>query len=798
MSARRRMPRASVGAHLIVAFGACLLALGVLMAMTTSASFQRERERAAAQLHTAVQENVRWADETMPGALEVLESVSMQPGITEFDPTVCRDVFSGLASIQAQGHLHLFRSDGSLVCSLQAPELPVEEIPKGDWFQRVIDTGEPVNGGTAVDLLSGHPAVVVAVPVEGSDGQVGVLAAVLYTGSAPLELPTGASPQMVLIELNAERNLVLGTSAGAPVRTGPIVDSWLTKPLPHGAQTVVDTDGVTRIYEELEAAEIGWVILAGLPRSVAVAAAEQELRRNLWLAGAVLLVVAGLGFILHRRLARPVRKLRTAIEAARNDDGARAPVEGPAEIAEVAEAFNETITRRRELEVQLAHQALHDPLTGLPNRTLLSDRLNQALARQRRGGHAVVVAFMDLDRFKLINDSKGHPVGDALLVSLARRLEAAMRSEDTVARFGGDEFVVVSEGVGDDGDVAAIAHRLKAALDEPFMLSTESLRISGSIGLAVSRNEETADELIRNADAAMYAAKEKERGGFAIYQEPLHAGVVSRLQIERDLDRALDRGEFLLHYQPKFSLRTGEAVGVEALIRWAHPTKGLVSPADFIPVCEETGLIVPLGQWVLFEAGRQARLWKDRHDLSVAVSVNLSARQLIRPDLTRLVATMLETTGADPADLCLEITEGTLLQDMNAAVKHLRELRSLGVRISIDDFGTGYSSLAYLRTLPLDELKIDRSFVTPVADDASAAAIVESVVRLGHALGLLVVAEGVETADQLSTLRDLGCDLAQGFYLARPAAAPTALPILRRPALDVRPSPDIRLTKDQL
>jgi predicted signal transduction protein with EAL and GGDEF domain len=368
-----------------------------------------------------------------------------------------------------------------------------------------------------------------------------------------------------------------------------------------------------------------------------------------------------------------------------------------------------------------------------------------------------------------------------------------MRSGDTVARFGGDEFVMVSEGADDDHAVAATANRLKAVLDEPFILSSESLRVSGSIGLAVSRNGETADELIRNADAAMYAAKEKERGGFAIYQEPLHAGVVSRLQIERDLHRALDRGEFLLHYQPKCSLATGEAVGVEALIRWAHPTKGLVSPGDFIPVCEETGMIVPLGQWTLFEAGRQIRLWKDRHDLSVAVSVNLSARQLIRPDLTRLVAGMLEATGAHPADLCLEITEGTLLQDMNAAVKHLRELRSLGVRISIDDFGTGYSSLAYLRTLPLDELKIDRSFVTPVADDPSAAAIVESVVRLGHALGLLVVAEGVETAAQLSTLRDLGCDLAQGFYLARPAPAPTVLPILRQPAVQIQALEDFDL-----
>ena len=787
--------RVSVGAHLTVAFGVCLMALGSLMATTTTSSFDRARERASADLLTAARFGVDWADDTMPSATSLLEGLSSQPGITAFDPAACADVLSGLSSVTNQGHFHVLRPDRSQVCGLQAPELPARDVPVGAWFDEVVAGHEPVNGGTMIDPVSGFPSVVIAAPIDAPDGQVGVLAVVLYS-NLPIELPLGAPPGQVIIHLDADRTTVLATSDGAPVQPGPLPRSWLSKPLGDRVRTVADVDGTTRLYRELTAPVMGWRVLAGIPRPVAFRPAEQELRRNLLLGFAVLLAVGGLGLILHRRLARPVRRLRRAIEAASNDAQARAPVEGPAEIAEVAEAFNETIARRRELEVQLAHQALHDPLTRLPNRTLLSDRLNQALARQRRGGSAVVVAFMDLDRFKLINDSKGHPVGDALLVTLARRLEAAMRSEDTVARFGGDEFVMVSEGADDDDDVAAIANRLKAVLDEPFMLSTESLRISGSIGLAVSRNEETADELIRNADAAMYAAKEKERGGFAIYQEPLHAGVVSRLQIERDLHRALDREEFLLHYQPKCSLATGEAVGVEALVRWAHPTKGLVSPGDFIPVCEETGMIVPLGQWVLFEAGRQARLWKDRHDLSVAVSVNLSARQLIRPDLTRLVAGMLETTGADPADLCLEITEGTLLQDMSAAVRHLSELRSFGVRISIDDFGTGYSSLAYLRTLPLDELKIDRSFVTPVADDASAAAIVESVVRLGHALGLLVVAEGVETVAQLSTLRDLGCDLAQGYYLARPAPANNVLPILRQPAAPIQALEELDLRLD--
>ncbi len=779
-SRRHGSRRASVGVYLVAAFATCLAALGALMAMTSAASFQRERNRTSVELRAAAQDNAYWADQTLPATVKVLESVSTQAAITDFEPASCAAVLSGLSSIRDQGHLHILRPDGSEVCSLTAPDLSGHELEKGEWFAQVQESNQPVDGGTGIDTLSGRPGVTIALPIAGPDGGVGVLAAVLYTGASPLALPPGASPQMVLIELDAERQVVLAVSADAPIRPGPVSGSWLSRPIGQGSQTLVDADGVTRIYEEVTAPDSGWHLLAGLPKTVAMQSAQSELQRNLGLAGAVFLVVTGLGLILHRRLARPVRRLRAAIEAASTDSTARASVEGPAEVAAVAEALNATIAQRRQLEVELAHQALHDPLTHLANRTLLGDRLNLALARACRTEGQVVVAFMDLDRFKLINDSHGHPAGDSLLVALARRLESALRSMDTVARFGGDEFVMISEGVPDEEAVAAIATRLIDCLAAPFTLDGQDIHISGSVGLALGTGQETADEMIRNADAAMYRAKEQGRGGYAIYRERLTAGVLTRLETERDLRRALEADEFVLYYQPKCSVGTAEVVGVEALVRWVHPTRGLVSPVEFIPVSEETGLIVPLGEWVLREACEQSVRWRERNGLHVAVSVNLSARQLAQPGFPGIVARILEETGADPADLCLEITEGTLMVDMAAAVVGLANLRALGVRISIDDFGTGYSSLAYLRTLPIDEIKIDRSFITPVAEDRSSAAIVASIVGLCHALGLLVVAEGVETSVQLDTLHLLDCDVAQGFYLSRPQPAAELTPWLHR------------------
>ena len=434
----------------------------------------------------------------------------------------------------------------------------------------------------------------------------------------------------------------------------------------------------------------------------------------------------------------------------------------------LADAFE-----RQATEDDIRHRALHDLLTGLPNRVLFLDRLQQALQRIRRRSSLSAVLFLDLDRFKLVNDSLGHKVGDELLAAAAPRLKQALRSSDTVARFGGDEFAILLEDIGGEQDAIDSAERIASVFTRPFVLAGQEHFVTISIGIALAAGGELAEDLVRDADAAMYRAKDRGRARYELFDEVMRGRAMSRLRVENDLRRALERDELRLVYQPVVSLRDDSIVSVEALVRWEHPLRGTVQPLDFIPVAEENGLIEPIGRWVLEHACRQAVRWYHaRPDAApLTMSVNLSAVQLENHGLAEIVATTLRGSSLDPACLTLEITESVLLQEAEGLSDALEALKAIGVRLVLDDFGTGYSSLAYLTRLPLDALKVDRSFVDGLGTVAHDTAITEAIIAMSHALSLEVVGEGAETELQISELRRLGCDLAQGFHFSPPVSA---------------------------
>ena len=439
----------------------------------------------------------------------------------------------------------------------------------------------------------------------------------------------------------------------------------------------------------------------------------------------------------------------------------------------VASVAGSAIDRIR-AEEKLGHQALHDSMTGLPNRVLFQDRLSLALARLRRNPGVLAVLFVDIDHFKVINDSLGHEQGDLVLVQMAERLLTAVRPGDTVARFGGDEFVILCEDMADEADAVGIGGRIRALASSPIEVEGRLHHVTVSTGIAVTdRTDVTPADLIRDADAAMYQAKNAGRGQTTVFEESTRTRAVRRLDVELSLRRAIAEGELRVHYQPILNLSTGRADEVEALVRWEHPTDGLVSPDEFIPIAEESGLIMSLGEWVLGEACRETQRWRTScPELShLAVSVNLSGRQIAQSDLVKVVADVLADTGLPSCALVLEITESVLMRDAEHAISVLRGLKDLGVRLSVDDFGTGYSSLSYLRRFPVDILKIDRSFVDGLGRDDDASAIVAATISIAHSLGLRTVGEGAETSDQVAALIEMGCDMAQGYLFSRPKPA---------------------------
>lgn len=431
------------------------------------------------------------------------------------------------------------------------------------------------------------------------------------------------------------------------------------------------------------------------------------------------------------------------------------------------------VTDRKSLEDQLTHQALHDPLTKIANRALFKNRVDHALTKIARSNSSLAVLFLDLDNFKSINDSLGHAAGDKLLVSVAERLQTCLRNADTAARLGGDEFAVLVESMYRSDEAIMIAERILAVFRQPFLLGGKMIHVGTSVGIAISPPERIdSEELLRNADLAMYMAKSEGKGRYAVFEAKMHEALMERIELEDELRNGIEQREFILHYQPILDLTSNTVIGMEALVRWNHPRLGLLAPMNFIPLAEETNLIVPLGEWIIAEACRQVQLWRNQYKgkMNVAVTVNISIRQFVQAELVAIVSRALKNSGLPPSCLILEITESFMMQDTEATIAKLTELKKLGVRLAIDDFGTGYSSLSYLQRFPVDILKIDKSFVDKLGQGSEGNAVARAIIMMGDSLNLKTIAEGIEHPEQIDELQLLGCQSGQGYHFAEPLA----------------------------
>jgi diguanylate cyclase (GGDEF)-like protein len=762
----------SVARYLTTIVVGVTLALAVLGGWAARTTMQQAEHDAATSARFQARLATRTLRDALDSARQQVVGLATQPGLDRVfeDPQAC-GLASGDGGVFQGGHLDLLAPDGAVACSsVVSRGAPAGASHAGAAWLRTTakraPKGGPATSAPFLDRLTGEMSVAIAAAAPTPGGGPTRLIVVAVAPVGRLDDGLGA-----LLGGPADYHFEVVDSAGR-VLSDPLGNRFSTTAQLRGPRWI---SGSSRIGPE------GWRIDAAVDRATALAPTSALLWRAAGLSLIVLLVIFVSLAIVQRRIARPLRLLTRAIADA-SHGSARTPVpaSGPTEVVQLASEFNEMVSLRNEYEEQLGHQALHDSLTGLPNRALLADRLAQALS-QAGTPQAVGVVFIDLDQFKVVNDGLGHAVGDQVLRIQAIRLADSVRTRDTVARFGGDEFIVICTALTGTDDAVEVAAQLQDVISAPIELDGRTIRMTASIGIALGSAGDRADDLVQEADTAMYVSKSRGPGGFELFTSELQDRARGRLQIESQLRAAIEHGEVWLAYQPKIDLVTGSIVGAEALMRWDNPTLGAVPPATFIPIAEQTNLIGSLGRFAMVEAIRRAAAWR-RAGFDLVVSVNLSAHQILDPGLTDFVARTLISEDLPGRALCLELTETALMADVGQAADVLDELHDLGVRISIDDFGTGYCSMAYLQQFPVDELKIDRAFVREITNDRSQHALVAAIIAMSSALEVRVVAEGIERLDQADALRLLECDYAQGFFFARPQPHEAVTALLREQA----------------
>ena len=657
-------------------------------------------------------------------------------------------------------------------------------IKNSSYFKETLDSGRPVIGEPRIGQVASKPIVPLTVPLRDAGGRVfGVLAAAMYPADSNLfglleAAKLGQAGYFVV--LSPKHKLIVSATDQQRVMqpmpelgVNPLLDRRTTQGY-EGPGIAMTSQGIEAFTVSRTMQTTGWIVLAGVPVAEAFAPIT-TLKRQVYGAALILTVVMVLvlRYVLVRQWA-PIEEagLRIRRMTVGEEPFAPLPVGRKDEIGTLLDDFNQLIVWRKTAEHQMEYLAQHDALTGLPNRVLVQDRFEQARALADRSGSKVALLFLDLDNFKTINDSLGHAVGDALLRQIADRLAGCVRDADTISRQGGDEFLVVLPALQQPDDAAPVLLKLLERLREPIQAEGHELSTSVSIGISIYPDDgPDFNTLLKKADTAMYRAKAAGRNAYRYFDEQMNIEAVEHLALRNDLRRALERGEFSLHYQPQIHLATGAVVGVEALMRWNHPERGAIPPVRFIPLAEESGLIVPMSEWVLREACQQAMRWRAAGLPELLMAVNLSAVQFQRGDVEQTVMQALESSGLKPECLELELTESTLIHESEAVLATVQRLKQRGVRFSIDDFGTGYSSLSYLKRFAIDKLKIDQSFIRDLAVDPDDAAIVRAIIQMAHSLGLKALAEGVETAEMLARLRVFGCDEVQGYHFARPMPA---------------------------